>query len=110
MSYQQWIDLAGQPYRDALRRDAEIAALRSRIEQMNGNQPSDLDTVIAQRDAEIAALRAQIEQYIADALVRAHRQCIALDALLAIRSNTALPAETRLIAARALTEIEGVKP
>ena len=84
MSYQQWIDLAGKPYRDAAN------ALH--------------------RDAEIAALKAEIAQLTADAIVRAHRQCIAMQALLAIRNNTALLPETRLIAAQALVKIEQVQP
>lgn len=84
MSYQQWIDMAGKPYRDAAAGDP--------------------------RDAELARLRARLDELTADAIVRAHRQCIALEALAAIRDNTALPQTTRLIAARALVEIEAVQP
>ena len=61
-------------------------------------------------DDEITRLRARLDELTADAIIRAHRQCIALEALLAIRNNTALLPETRLIAAKALVEIEAVKP
>ena len=60
--------------------------------------------------AQIAELKAQVAELTADAIIRAQRQCIALEALLAIRNNTALPQATRLIAAKALVEIEAVQP
>ena len=66
--------------------------------------------VKGEADDELARLRARVDELTADAIVRAHRQCIALEALLAIRNNTALPNKPRQIAAQALAEIEAVKP
>ena len=66
--------------------------------------------VKGEADDELARLRARVDELTADAIVRAQRQCIALEALLAIRNNTALPQATRLIAAKALVEIEAVQP
>ena len=80
MNANQWAELASQPYRDALRRDAEIEALK-----------------------------AQIDQYIADAIVRAHKQCIAIEALKRI-NELSLYYLDREIAQKALADIEGVQP
>lgn len=56
---------------------------------------------------EIELRRAQVQGFTADALVRAHRQCIAIDALLAIRER-ASNESTRQIAAQAVAQIEAV--
>ena len=56
---------------------------------------------------EIETLRAQVQEFTADALVRAHRQCIAIDALIAIRER-ATNESTRQIAAQAVAQIEAV--
>ena len=65
---------------------------------------ADLYTLAAD---EIESLRAQVEDHIANALVRAHRQCIAIDALVAIRER-ASNESTRQIAAQAVAQIEAV--
>lgn len=53
---------------------------------------------------EIESLRAQVAELIAGALVRAHRQCIAVQALTAIR-DMATNEEMRQIARRAVVQI-----
>lgn len=60
--------------------------------------------------AQIAELKAQVAELTADAIIRAHKQCIAIEALTTIRNNTALPLATRGIAAQALRQIEAVQP
>lgn len=57
---------------------------------------------------EIESLRAQVQDHIANALVRAHRQCIAVEALIAIR-DMATNEEIRQIARRAVAQIEEVR-
>ena len=170
MSYQQWIDLAGKPYRDAAAgdpRDDEIARLQAQVaaweklhalsvalpsreaddselpaipvaairhlvatvniatRQPRMDRPADAPTqraveqieqwlrnrgaVKGEADDELARLRARLDELTDAAIVRAQRQCIALEALLAIRNNTALPNKPRQIAAQALAEIEAVK-
>lgn len=56
---------------------------------------------------EIESLRAQVEDHIANALVRAHRQCIAIEALTVIR-DMETNEEMRRIAQRAVAQIEAV--
>ena len=56
---------------------------------------------------EIELRRAQVQEFTADALVRAHRQCIAIEALVAIRDR-ATNESTRQIAAQAVAQIEAV--
>ena len=65
---------------------------------------ADLYTLAAD---EIESLRAQVEDHIANALARAHRQCIAIDALIAIRER-ATNESTRQMAAQAVAQIEAV--
>lgn len=57
---------------------------------------------------EIELRRAQVEELTAGALVRAHRQCIAVEALIAIR-DMATNEEIRQIARRAVAQIEEVR-
>ena len=57
---------------------------------------------------EIESLRAQVEDHIANALVRAHRQAIAVEALIAIRDKT-MDEEMRQIARRAVAQIEEMR-
>lgn len=58
---------------------------------------------------EIETLRVQVQALTADAIIRAHRQCIAIDALIAIRDR-ATNESTRQIAERAIAQIEVVTP
>ena len=53
---------------------------------------------------EIESLRARVEDQIAGALVRAHRQCIAVEALTAL-SRMAMDEEVRRVAAKAVAQI-----
>lgn len=58
---------------------------------------------------EIETLRVQVQALTADAIIRAHRQCIAIDALIAIRDR-ATNESTRQIAERAIAQIEVMTP
>ncbi len=86
--------------------DAPTQRAVEQIEQWLRNRGA----VKGEADDELARLRARLDELTDAAIVRAQRQCIALEALLAIRNNTALPQATRLIAAKALVEIEAVQP
>jgi hypothetical protein len=57
---------------------------------------------------ELARLRSQVEQLTADAVIRADRQAILIDALLKIRNTTIYPG--REYAARALIDIGEAQP
>lgn len=99
MSIHEWIELAGKPYRDAIQREASG--------DPRAAMTDDLESALY---AQIAELKAQVAELTADAIIRAHRQCVAMQALLTIRNSPALLPETRQIAARALAEIEQVQP
>ena len=89
------------------RAEANEAAIQRWIDDMPEEVRSASRAQFNALLAENARLSAQVEELTAGALVRAHRQCIAVEALIAIR-DMATNEEIRQIARRAVAQIEEV--
>ena len=82
----------------------EMVADDSATIELQAAQLEQYAKMLDDERATVASLRAQIEELIAGALVRAHRQCIAVDALTAIL-DLATNEEMRKIAQNAVAQI-----